>query len=83
MSADEAATWLVTICKFDAFFKVRKNIIFERAHVYKHSQQNDKSVKKFITCLYSLADNCDFGDLREGIIKDHIVIGVHDHSLYS
>ena len=51
--------------KFDTFFKVRKNLIFERAHFNKCSQQDDESVEQFITGLYSLADNCDFEDLTK------------------
>ena len=51
---------------------------FKRARFNKRIQQDDESVEQFITCLYSLFDNCDFGDLREAMIRDCIVIGVRD-----
>ena len=69
------------IDKFDAFFKVRKNVIFERARFNRRSQRPDESVEQFITSLYSLADSCDYGTLRDEMIRDRIVVGIRDQSL--
>ena len=69
------------IDKFDAFFKVRKNVIFERARFNRRSQCPDESVEQFITSLYSLADSCDYGTLRDEMIRDRIVVGIRDQSL--
>lgn len=43
--------------KFDAFFQVRKNVIFERA---RFNQWYAESVEQFITSLYQLAENCAY-----------------------
>ena len=53
--------------KFDAFFKVRKNTIFERARFNKRNQLEGESAESYITALYELAENCDYGapDARE------------------
>ena len=48
--------------KFDEFFKVRKNTIFERARFNRHNQQEDESAEQYITVVYSLVDNCEFKD---------------------
>ena len=40
--------------KFDDFFQVRKNVIFERAKFNTHLQGEDESVKEFITAFYHL-----------------------------
>ena len=45
------------LAKFDAHFKVRKNIIFEGAGFNHRTQEDDESVDHFITSLYSLAEN--------------------------
>ena len=57
------------------FFQVRKNIIFERARFIRRNQEEGKSTEQFITNLYSLTDNCAFGDLK------NIVVGVCDKAL--
>ena len=69
------------IGKFDGFFKARKNIIFERARFNRRSQGTDESVEQFITALYSLAENCEYGALRDEMIRDRIVVGIRDRSL--
>ena len=45
---------------FDDYFKVRKNIIFERACFNKRCQLPNESVDQFITEVYCLGDNCEF-----------------------
>ena len=67
--------------KFDAFFRVRKNVIFERAKFNQRIQGPDESVEQFITCLYSLSDTCKYGNLRDEMIRDRIVVGIRDRSL--
>ena len=69
------------ISNFDAVFKVRKNVIFERARFNQRSQKPGESAKQFITFLYSLAENCAYGDLKNKIIRDHIVVDIHDETL--
>ena len=73
---DKSTDYDQVLKKFDAFFKVKKNLIFEHARYNKCSQQDDESVELFITCFYSLTDSYDFGDPR----KD-VVVGVHVHAL--
>jgi len=69
------------IQKFDEFFKVRKNVIFERARFNQRSQGETETAEQFITSLYSLAADCDFGGLKEQLIRDRIVVGIRDSSL--
>ena len=58
------------IQKFDEFFKVRKNVIFERARFNQRSQGESETAEQFITSLYSLAEDCEFGVLKEQLIRD-------------
>jgi hypothetical protein len=69
------------IKKFDAFFKVRKNVIFERARFNRRCQRHDESVEQFITSLYQLAEDCEYGDLKQEMFRDCIVVGIRDTSL--
>ena len=54
----------------DDFFKVQKNVIFERARFKKRSQGETETADQFITSLYSLAADCKFGVLKEQLIRD-------------
>ncbi len=51
--------------KLDGFFKVRHNVIFERARFNMRNQLPGEAAEKYIAELYRLADNCNFGNFRE------------------
>ncbi len=40
-----------------------------------------ESVDTFIQELYRLAEDCEYGSLKDGLIRDRIVVGVLDDSL--
>ena len=63
--SDEQQKYADVIDKFDNFFKVRKNVICERARFNQHSQGPEESMEQFSTSLYSLAENCAYGALRD------------------
>ena len=69
------------LAKFDAYFKVRKNVIFECARFNHRDQQEEESVEQFITSLYSLSENCQYGELKEEMIRDREVVGIRDSVL--
>ena len=50
------------------YFAERRNIIVERARFNKRSQKPGESVDAFIQDLYRLADNCDYGMLKDDLI---------------
>ena len=63
------------------YFAEQRNIIVERARFNKRSQKPGESVNAFIQDLYRLADNCDYGMLKDDLIRDQIVVGVLDDTL--
>ena len=63
------------------YFKVQKNIIFERAHFNKRCQLPNESVEQFITEAHRIGDNCKFGVMKEELIRDRLVVGICDHAL--
>ena len=66
---------------FDEHFKVRKNIIFEWARFNKRCQLPNESVEQFITEVHRLGDSCEFGLMKEELIRDRLVVGIRDHAL--
>ena len=69
------------LAKFDSFFSVRKSMIIECTKLNKCSQLPDKPVEQFIASLYNLAADCNFGELKDELICDRIVVGIRDASL--
>ena len=67
--------------KFDGHFVPKRNVIFERAKFHSKVQTAGESVEAFIRQLYELADNCDFGALKDEQIRDRLVIGICDKQL--
>ncbi|XP_054871220.1 uncharacterized protein K02A2.6-like [Amphiprion ocellaris] len=65
----------------DAYCVPRKNIIYERARFNQRVQQVDETVDSFVTALYALAVNCNYGALHDELIRDRLVVGLGDTSL--
>ena len=63
--------------KFESHFVKRRNVIYERAVFNKRKQEEGEPVDTFITSLYSLFEHCNYGALREEMIRDRIVVGCH------
>ena len=69
------------MAKFDSFFSVRKNVVIEHTKFNKRSQLPDEPVEQFITSLYNLAADCNFGELKDKLIRDRIVVRIRATSL--
>ena len=65
--------------KFENHFSVKRNVIFERAKF--NSRIQGESVDSFITDLYGLARYCNFGALKDELIRDRIVVGLRNRHL--
>ena len=65
----------------DEYFKVRRNVICGRAWFNKRTQSPGQPIDTFIQDLYKLSDSCDYGNLREDLIRDRIVVGVYSDAL--
>ena len=67
--------------RFATLFVGRTNVIFERARFNKRIQGDQESVIDFIESLYQLAETCQFGALKDELIRDRIVIGIRNAAL--
>jgi hypothetical protein len=65
----------------DEYFGVRKNTIVCRARFNRRVQNPGESVDSFIQDLYRLAEECNYGAMKEELICDRIVVGVLDETL--
>ena len=62
--------------KFDSHF-----VIYECAKLNMKSQKEGEPVDSFITDLYALTEFCHFGNLRDELIRDRLVVGILDKQL--
>ena len=81
LSEDEAKDYNVVRKKFEEYFVVKKNVIFERAKFNSRVQRDGESVDNFITDLYCLVEYCEFGALKDELIRDRIVVGLKNRKL--
>lgn len=67
--------------KFDNHFVVRRNTIYERAKFNQRVQGPDEPVDSFITALYCLVEHCEYGTLRDEMLRDRLVVGLKNAKL--
>uniref|UniRef100_A0AAV2KDB0 ribonuclease H n=1 Tax=Knipowitschia caucasica TaxID=637954 RepID=A0AAV2KDB0_KNICA len=63
------------------YFKPKRNVIFER-YVFGNCRQDDSEpIDSFVTRLREKAASCDYGELREELIRDRLVLGISDEGV--
>ena len=67
--------------KFKELCSPMTNVIIERHKFNTRVQKTSEPVQSFITSLKILAETCEFGTLRDSLIRDRIVCGVTSDSL--
>ena len=81
ITTDERKQYKAVIVKCAGLLQVRPNVIFEWVKFNRRVQKEGELVEQFITSLYNLVDTCDFGDLKNKMIRDRIVVGIWDQAL--
>ena len=76
-SADDKIKIDKVLEQFDNFCEPRKNTIYERYLFFSRGQESGESIDKYATVLRNMADNCEFQDLKNSLIRDRIVFGSH------
>ena len=80
-SEDDCKDYATILQKFNSFFKIRKNVIFERARFNRRNQLEGETAETYIMELYTLAESCEFKTTKEEMIRDRLVVGIRDGSL--
>jgi len=61
--------------------KMQKNLIYEHACFNKRNQLPNESAEQFITEVHKLGDSCKFGQMKEELNRDCLVVGIRDQIL--
>ena len=67
--------------RFENYFVVKGNVIFERVKFNKRIHAEGETVDTFVNALYCLAEYCGYGTLQDEMIRDRIVVGLTDVKL--
>jgi transposase InsO family protein len=81
LTDEEAKTYDTVVTKFDNHFIVKRNVIFERVQFNRRIQNDGEDAETFITALHKLSETCEFGTLRDELIRDRVVVGIRDAKL--
>ena len=76
LSEEDQKDYAKVLERFESHFVKKRNVIYERAKFNQRRQQDGESVDSFITALYTLVEHCGFGELRDEMIRDRIVVGL-------
>ena len=81
LTEEERKVYNTVKTKLEQHFVKKRNVIFERAKFNSRVQQQGESVDSFITSLHCLVEHCQYGNLRNELVRDRIVVGLLDETL--
>jgi hypothetical protein len=82
MKVDQATvTFDDLLTSFNTYYNARKNVVVERAKFNRRVQKQGEPIEEFIQDLHRLAEECNFGVLKDELLRDRIVVGVLDDTL--
>lgn len=61
-------------------FTPQQNVLYERFIFNTTSQKTGETIDEYVVRLRRLAESCEFGSLKDSLIRDRIVIGTTDES---
>ena len=59
----------------------KTNVVYERYRFNNRVQESNESINAYTTAPRTLAETCEFGSLKEGLIRERLVSGIRDNSL--
>ena len=66
----------------EEYFKPNLNVTFERFIFNTCDQQNHESIDEYVNKLRGLSETCEFGTLRDSLIRDRIVLGTKNKQAF-
>ena len=81
LSNEDSVKYNVVKNAIAAYCVNHRNLIFERAKFNLRYQLPDETIEHFINDLYSMAEHLAYGDLKNDLIRDKLVIGIKDKKL--
>ena len=67
--------------KFEEYFVPKQNITFERYKFFSCDQKQGVGFDQYLAELHTLSKTCEFGNLKDSLVRDKIVCGIPDNGL--
>lgn len=81
IEADDRKIYTKVVDAFKQYCKPMRNESFDRYKFFTRMQQEGETFDHFVTDIKMLAANCNFGTLKDSLIRDKIVSGILNLSL--
>lgn len=81
LTEEDSKKYAVVKQKFDDYFVAARNLVYESACFHRRCQEPGETVDQFATALHTLADRCDYGEVKERMVRDRFVVGLRDAKL--
>ena len=65
--------------KFENYCAPKTNLTLERFHFNNCNQEAGEGIDSYLTRLKKLGQSCEFGELRDSLVKDRLVCGITDN----
>ena len=69
------------MAKFQAYCNSRRNVTFQRYIFFTYIHPQDTNLSRYVTTLKKLAEPCEFGTLKDSIIRDRIIFRTSTNDL--
>ena len=73
---EDKTKYKYVVAKLSAYFELKQYITYERYIFFIRVQKVDESIDDYVTDLKIKARNCNFGDLKDEMIRDKIICGI-------
>ncbi|XP_051794266.1 uncharacterized protein LOC127530799 [Acanthochromis polyacanthus] len=80
IGSDARVTVSSLMAKLNEHCNPKVNETVERYRFFAHNQAPGEAIDKYVMDLRTLASSCNFGDLKESLIRDRIVCGTYSSS---
>ena len=71
----------IVMKKLEDFFTGETHKVFESYKFHLRKQEPTESIEAYVAALHQLAKNSNFGQLRDRLIRDQVIVGVRDDSI--
>lgn len=72
----DAVKYTDLVKKLDSYFTPQINIVMERYKFFTYKQREEQSVDEYVTALKNLSLSCEFGSLRNDLVRDIFICGL-------
>ncbi|BES88287.1 Hypothetical protein NTJ_01092 [Nesidiocoris tenuis] len=77
---EDSVKYVDLVKRFETHFTPKKNVTFERHRFLTRRQKDNESIDDYATELKNLSLSCEFGTLRDELVRDLLIVGLNQSS---